>query len=119
VLDVIPLSLASLWTALTLTQAEPPGDAIIVQMAQQLVQEQYMFGELGHYHIKFDVAYLYPQPRPNFWAVVGGFVSDQTDRNVYVAAVSLVCPDTSEVACWQLEKLAINGTIVIDRGRPL
>jgi hypothetical protein len=117
--DVIAISLASLWAALALVQAKPPGDAMIVQMAQHLVQERFMFGDLGHYHIEFDVAYLYPQPRPNYWAVVGGFVSDQTDRNTYVAAVSLICPDAQDVNCWRLEKLAINGTVVLDQGQPL
>ena len=116
---VVPSSLASLWLSLVPVQAEAPDDAMIVQMAQHLVQEQYMFGGLGHYHIEFDVAYLYPQPRPNYWAVVGGFVSDQTERNIYVAAVSLICPDAADVTCWRLEKLAINDTIVVDQGEPL
>ncbi len=100
-------------------QTDTPLRATIVSMAQHLVQEQYMLGPLGHYHIEFDVAYLHPQPQPNYWAVVGGFVSDQRVPNSYVAAVRLVCPETAKVACWRLEKLAINQEIVLDRGEPL
>ena len=96
-----------------------PPRPTIVSMAQHFVQEQFMLGPLGHYHIEFDVAYLMPQPQPNYWAVVGGFVSDQNTRNTYVAAVRLVCPDFAKVACWRLEKLAINRKMVIDLGEPL
>ena len=100
-------------------ETDPPPRSTIVGMAQHLVQEQYMFGSLGHYHIEFDVAYLHPQPEPGYWAVVGGFVSDQNVPNTYVAAVRLVCPDVAAVACWRLEKLAVNGEIALDRGEPL
>ena len=97
-----------------------PSRAMIVSMAQHLVQEQYMFGSLvGHYHIEFDVAYLHPQPQPDYWAIVGGFVSDQNTPNTYVAAVRLICPEAAKVECWRLEKLAINQTIVLDRGEQL
>ncbi len=101
--------------------AEPgaPPRRIIVDMAQHFVQEHFMHGDKGHYHIEFDTAQLHPQPDENFWAVVGGFVSDQTKRNIFVAAVRLVCADYAKVECWSLEKLAINRTIVVDRGRPL
>ncbi len=83
------------------------------------MQESFTFGEAGHYHIEADVAQLHPQPQGNYWAVVGGFVSDQSTPNTYVAAVRLVCPDFAAVACWRLEKLAINGEITLDRGEPL
>lgn len=118
-MGVVPSLLASLWAGLVLTQAEAPDDPTVVEMAQHLVQQQFMLGSLGHYHVEFDVAYLHPQPQPNYWAVVGGFVSDQNNRNTYVAAVRLVCPDFDKVACWQLDKLAINGDVVLDRGKPL
>ena len=90
-----------------------------VSMAQHFVQEEAMFGSLGQYHIEFDVAQLHPQPDPDYWAVVGGYISDQNTPNSYVAAVRLVCPDYEKVACWRLEKLAINGTILLNRGEPL
>ena len=96
-----------------------PLPSVVVGMAQHFVQESFMFGDSGHYHIEFDVAYLHPQPQPNYWAVVGGFVSGQDTPNSYVAAVRLVCPDFEKVECWRLEKLAINGEITLDRGQPL
>ena len=99
--------------------AHAPTRGLIVAMAQHFVQEKFMFGNLGHYHIEFDVSYLHPQPETNYWAVVGGFVSDQNTPNQYVAALRLICLDATKVACWQLEKLALNGRIVFDLGRPL
>ena len=100
-------------------ETRAPLRSMIVAMAQHFVQEKYMFSSLGHYHIEFDMAYLHPQPQPNYWAVVGGFISDQNDPNTYVAAVRLICPEFKEVACWRLEKLAINRKIIVDRGQPL
>ena len=95
--------------------------AMATSMAQHFVQEQFMFGAMGdvHYHIEFDISYLVPQPEPNYWAVVGGFVSDQSTPNSFVAAVRLICPDQARVACWRLEKLVINQKIVVDLGQPL
>ncbi len=102
-----------------MAESHTPSRATIVSMAQHLVQEQFMFGSLGHYHIEFDVAYLHPQPQPDYWAVVGGFVSDQNVPNTYVAALRRICPDSLKVKCWRLEKLAINREIILDRGEPL
>lgn len=100
-------------------EADPPLSPVIIAMAQHFVQESFMFGESGHYHIEFDVAHLHPQPHANYWAVVEGFVSDQNTPNTYVAAVRLVCPDFAEVACRRLEKLAISGEVALDRVEPL
>ncbi len=97
--------LALLCAGPAMAQTGRPSRATIVSMAQHLVQEQFMLGSLGHYHIEFDVAYLHPQPQPVYWAVVG--------------AVRLVCPDSLKVKCWRLEKLAINQEIVLDRGDQL
>ena len=116
---LVAFLLALLPAGQALADSHTPSRATIVSMAQHLVQEQYMLGPLGHYHIEFDVAYLHPQPQANYWAVVGGFVSDQRVPNTYVAAVRLVCPETAKVACWRLEKLAINQKIILDRGEPL
>ncbi len=102
-----------------MAQTDTPSRATIVSMAQHLEQEQFMLGSLGHYHIEYDVTSLLPQPQPDFWAVVGGFVSDQSVPNTFVAAVRLVCPDSVKVKCWRLEKLAINQEIILDRGEPL
>ncbi len=102
-------------------KAEPnaPLSSVAVAMAQHFVQEKYMFGSLGNYHIEFDIAYVHPQPQPDYWAVVGGFVSDQNTPNTFVAAVRLICSDFAKIKCWRLEKLAINGKIIIDLGEPL
>jgi hypothetical protein len=99
--------------------SHPPLRSMIVSMAQHFVQEEAMFGSLGHYHVEFDVTYLHPQPEPDYWAVVGGFISEQSTPNSYVAALRLVCPEFEKVACWRLEKLAVNGTVIVDRGKPL
>lgn len=104
---------------IALAQTGGPPNAVVVDMAQHLVQEHVMFETAQHYHIEFDVAYVHPQPEGDYWAVVGGFVSDQSTPNTYVAAVRLLCPEFHEVACWLLEKLAINETVVIDRSREL
>ncbi len=111
--------LALLCAGPAMAQTDTPSRGTIVSMAQHFVQEQFMHGSMGHYHIEFDVAYLHPQPQPDYWAVVGGFVSDQNVPNTFVAAVRLVCPDSVKVKCWRLEKLAINQEIVLDRGEPL
>ena len=116
---LVPSLLAWFLAGPAAAEAGQPSDARVIEMAQHLVQEHFMFGSQGHYHIEFDVAYLYPQPEPGTWAVVGGFVSDQNVPNTYVAAVRLVCPEVDKVACWQLGKLAINDAIVLDRGSPL
>ncbi|MDP2621117.1 MAG: hypothetical protein Q8P46_13260 [Hyphomicrobiales bacterium] len=49
--------------------------------------------------------------------VVGGYVSDQNDFNSFTAAVLLECAEFERVECWSLEKLSINGRIVLDRKR--
>ncbi len=98
-----------------------PAHEIVVSMAQHFLQLQFMFGAMGdvHHHIEFDVAFVVPQPEPNFWAVVGSFLSDETIPNSYVAAVRLICPEQAEVECWRLEKLAINRKIILNLGQPL
>ena len=111
--------LAFLSTSPATAETNAPLPAMVIGMAQHFVQEKFMFGTLGHYHIEFDVAYLYPQPQPDYWAVVGGFVSDQNTPNKYVAAVRLICPDFEKVECWRLEKLAINQKIILNLDNPL
>ncbi len=112
--------LALLPASLVTAETNAPLHSTAVAMAQHFVQEKFMFDpSLGHYHIEFDVAYLHPQPQPDYWAVVGGFVSDQNTPNSYVAAVRLICFDFVKVECWRLEKLAINGNIIFDWSNPL
>jgi hypothetical protein len=97
---------------------EPPPEAMIIAMAQHFVQDRLMtLKAKAHYHIEFDMSFLYSQPRRTFWVVVGGFVSDQNTQNSFTAAVLLDCADFEKVECWSLEKLSINGQIVVDRKR--
>lgn len=108
------LALSALAPA-TARPSEPP-EPLIVAMAQHLVQDHFMRGDgKGHYHLEFDTADLHPQPEPDYWAVVGGYVTDQNKFNTYVAALRLVCDDFDKVECWSLDKLAINGKILINR----
>jgi hypothetical protein len=95
--------------------AEPPPVPYIVAMAQHLVLDRLMTSKTKeHYHIEFDTARLYSQPRQSLWVVVGGYVSDQTNFNSFTAAIVLECPEFEKVECWSLEKLSINGKIVLD-----
>lgn len=102
-----------------IAQIDMPPQSTVVAMAQHFVQEHFMRESADHYHVEFDVAYIHPQPQPDFWAVVGGFVSDQNIANIYVAAVRLICPQFNRVECWRLDKLAINRTIILNRGDPV
>jgi hypothetical protein len=97
-------------------QPAAPPEPYIVAMAQHFVQDRLM-GTDTMYHIEFDNSFLYSQPRDNLWVVVGGYVSDQNIFNSFTAAVLLECPEFENVECWSLEKLSINGKIVLDRQR--
>ena len=37
----------------------------------------------------------------------------------YIAAVRQICDDPAAAECWRLEKLAVDGRIVFDRGETL
>ena len=111
-LAFVPASLAT-------AESHAPLRSMVVGMAQHFVQEKFVFGSLGYDRINFDVAYVHPQPEPNYWAVVGGYISDQNTPNIFVAAVRLICADFAKVKCWHLAKLAINGKIILDQSEPL
>ncbi len=102
--------------------AEPPVSRsplpYVVAMAQHFVQDRLMTSSTKeHYHIEFDQAFVYSQPRGTLWVVVGGYVFDQNDFNSFTAAVLLDCSAFEKVTCWSLEKLSINGWIVLARKR--
>lgn len=103
--------------AFTAPAAAQPPDPYIIAMAQHFVQDRLMTSESEHYHIEFDTSFLYARPRERLWVVVGGYVSDQNTPNSFTAAVLLECAAFEKVACWSLEKLSINGKIVLDRKR--
>ncbi len=68
------VSILSLWEETVVgAPPQPTGNATV----QYFVQEDFMHNSTGHYHIDVVIAYMHPQPQPDFWAVVGGFVSDQ------------------------------------------
>jgi len=96
--------------------AEPPL-AYVVAMAQHFVQDRLMASATEHYHIEFDQTFVHSRPREMLWVVVGGYVSDQNNFNSFTAAVLLDCPEFEKISCWSLEKLSINGKIVLDRKR--
>jgi hypothetical protein len=102
-----------------LREAAAPEPGMVVAMAQLLVQQQVIQGPMGLRPMRFDLARLHPQNDANFWAVVGGFVSDFTVPNTYIAAVRLICPDFNEIACWRLDALAINDEVILKMGRDL
>lgn len=97
--------------------AQAPLERFIIAMAQHFIQERLMESEEMHPRVEFDTAFIHSQPRENLWVVVGGFMSKQTEPGSFTAAVLLECPDYEEVECWSLEKLSINGEIVLDRER--
>lgn len=116
---VIAVLICFVPASLVTAQINTPPVSTVIAMAQHFVQEHFMHISADHYHIEFDIAYIHPQPQSNFWAVVGGFVSDQNVANTYVAAVRLICPQFNKVECWRLDKLAINRTIILNRGNPV
>ena len=111
----LPAALCGLATSVATPAQEPI--AYVVAMAQHFVQDRLMTSMKENYHIEFDQSFVYSQPRKTLWVVVGGYVSDQNDFNSFTAAVKLDCPDFQQVTCWSLEKLSINGKIVLDRKR--
>jgi hypothetical protein len=100
-------------------QTDMRPQSAVVAMAQHFVQEHLMHESTENYHIKFDIAYIPPQPQTNFWAVVGGFVSNHNVANTYGTAVRLMCRQFKRVECWRLDKLAIKRTIILNRGDPV
>lgn len=113
----LPFALALVLPNGSWAQESPP-HPMIVAMAQHFVQDRLMHTKAReHYHIEFDKAFLYSQPRKTLWVVVGGYMSNQSIPNSFTAAVHLDCPDYEKTECWSLEKLSINGKIVFDRKR--
>ena len=111
----LPAALFGLAAPVATSAQEPT--AYVVAMAQHFVQDRLMNSTKESYHIEFDQSFVYSQPRTTLWVVVGGYVSDQNNFNSFTAAVLLDCPEFQKLTCWSLEKLSINGKIVLDRKR--
>ena len=99
------------------TSAKPP-ESMIIAMAQQFVLEHFERDPADHFDVAFDIVNIHPQPDPNYWAVIGGFMADSGGKNyrphAYGVAMRLVCPEAEAVKCWQLEKLVIDQRIILN-----
>ena len=98
--------------------AAGPSDYLVVTRAHY-----FMIQRLDYLaNASFGPAVVHEQPGGRYWAVVGevvsGALTGNMPRQVYVAAVRQVCDDSQDLACWRLEKLAVDGEIVFDRGEP-
>lgn len=101
-----------------ITARSDPPERLIVEMALLRMVERVDY----LYNARFGPSVVYPQPEGRYWAVVGELVSGtlrELRQSEYIAAIRLICDDTAKSDCWRLEKLAINGEIVFDRGVPL
>ena len=106
--------------ALSKDKATPgkPSDSMIIGMAQQFVLEHYKRQPADYFDIAFDIANIHPQPDSNYWAVVGGFMADAGGKNykphAFGIAIRLICPEHEKIKCWQMEKLVIDQTIILN-----
>ena len=100
------------------TTSVKPSDSMIIGMAQQFVLEHYQRQPANHFDVAFDIANIHPQPDKGYWAVVGGFMADAGGKNykphAFGVAMRLICQDHEKVKCWQLEKLVIDQTIILN-----
>lgn len=108
---------AAMGLAAAAAQEDPPPAGTVIAMAQHFIQDRLMGSRTEHHHIEFDLAWIHSRPRKTLWVVVGGYASSQNRANSFTAAVLLECPDFRTPACWSLEKLSLNGQIVLDRRR--
>ena len=98
--------------------ASGPSDYLVVTRAHY-----FMIQRLDYLaNASFGPAVVHEQPGGRYWAVVGevvsGALTGNMPRQVYVAAVRQVCGNAQDLACLRLEKLAVDGKIVFDRGEP-
>ncbi|MEM8743712.1 MAG: hypothetical protein AAGF14_03650 [Pseudomonadota bacterium] len=95
-----------------------PPESMIIAMAQQFVLEHFERDPADFFDVSFDIVNIHPQPDPNYWAVIGGFMADSGGKNykphAYGVAMRLVCADAEKIECWQLEKLVIDQKIILN-----
>jgi hypothetical protein len=93
---------------------EPSERAIIGHAIELMIERLGLFG-----NATFGAAVVHPQPSGRYWAVVGeavsGGLTGHMRRHSYVAAVRLICDDADDAKCWRLEKLALDGRILLNR----
>lgn len=92
---------------------------LVAIMAQHFVYQHLLKKNQAFSSVIFDVAAIHPQPERNYWAVIGGYLTNRQNHSTFVAAVRLVCSDPEKPDCWFLQKLAINHEIVLDISDPL
>lgn len=112
--------LLSACIALPAMAGEDPPAQFIISTAHQFVAEHFERPVDKRFSISFDITQIHPQPGGDYWAVIGGFAAANSpagyQRHVFVVAIRLVCPVFENRKCWRLEKLAIDGNILIGRG---
>lgn len=95
--------------------AGEPSDKVVIGHALELMVARLDFLA----NASFGAAVVHPQPSGRYWAVVGeavsGALTGHMKRHSYVAAVRLICDDADDAECWRLEKLALDGRILLNR----
>ncbi len=95
-----------------------PSDSMIIGVAQQFVLEHFKRQPADYFDVAFDIANIHPQDDKNYWAVVGGFMADAGGKNykphAFGIAMRLICPEHEKLTCWQMEKLVIDQTIILN-----
>jgi len=103
---------------LAVAEGAKPSDAMIVATAQQFVLEHLQRRPENYFGVAFDIANIHPQADPGYWAVIGGFMADAGHKNykphAYGVAMRVICSDYAIPACWRLEKLVIDQTVILD-----
>jgi hypothetical protein len=100
------------------TSSAKPSDTMIISMAQQFVLEHYKRQPAQHFDVAFDIANIHPQDDPAYFAVVGGFMAKSGGKkykpHAFGIAMRLICTEHEKPTCWQMEKLVIDKTIILN-----
>lgn len=102
-------------------QSQGPPTPVVVAIAQQFVLDNFPRSADHHFDLAFDLSRVHPEPAPNSWSVVGGFMAKRHGvgyrAHIYIATLRLVCPNHGKLECWRLRKLTIDRAIIVDRGQ--
>lgn len=95
-----------------------PTESLIIGMAQHFVLEHFKREPQDFFDVAFDIVKVHPQPGGGYWAVIGGFMADSGNKtyrpHAYGVAIRLVCEDAEAIACWRLEKMVIDRTVILN-----